>query len=328
MKKLILILLTSGIIYSCSKTETTPTVTPPVVVKLSGCDSIKQGLLKTTTDTIRLVSCLSINGCDSIRLGILKPNKQDTLRLLSCIKISGCDSIRLDILKPNKQDTIRLLSCIKISGCDSLRLGLIKSANDLLRLNYCNSIITIGTQIWMKANLDVVTYRNGDTIPQVTDDTKWSNLTTGAWCYLNNDPANGAKYGKLYNWYAVMDSRGLAPQGWHIPTNAEWETLNNYLPIAFRVPGPAGALKEMGISNWKSPNNYATNATNFTARPGECRTEYGGFSNNIGIRGYWWTSTQTLITQAYYRNLYYLSGDLGEGYFKKTWGFSVRCLRD
>ena len=96
MKKLILILLTSAIIYSCSKTESTPT--PPVVIKLSSCDSIKQGLLKTTSDTIRLVSCLSITGCDSLRLGILKPNTQDTLRLLSCFNLPEKDAMRLGLV--------------------------------------------------------------------------------------------------------------------------------------------------------------------------------------------------------------------------------------
>jgi hypothetical protein len=126
LKKLIFILTIIFVIYSCSKKESTPTVTQPVVVKLSGCDSIKQGLLKSTTDTIRLLSCLSISGCDSIRLGVLKPNRQDTLRLISCLSITGCDSLRLGILKPNTQDTLRLLSCIKISANDSMRLGLIK----------------------------------------------------------------------------------------------------------------------------------------------------------------------------------------------------------
>ena len=99
MKKIILIFLIPFFTYSCSKTETTPTVTPPVVIKLSSCDSIKQGLLKTTSDTLRLLSCLSITGCDSLRLGVLKPNTQDTLRLLSCIKISANDSMRLGLIK-------------------------------------------------------------------------------------------------------------------------------------------------------------------------------------------------------------------------------------
>ncbi len=113
MKKSILFVFTIVIIiYSCSKTDnSTPSVTPPVVIKLSSCDSIKQGLLKSTSDTIRLASCITISGCDSLRLGILKPNTQDTLRLLTCIKISGCDSIRLGILLPTKVNSERL-GCI------------------------------------------------------------------------------------------------------------------------------------------------------------------------------------------------------------------------
>ena len=114
MKKLSLLFLISFVVYSCSKSGNSST--PPVVTKLSGCDSIKQGLLKTTSDTIRQLSCLSITGCDSLRLGILKPNTQDTLRLLSCIKISGCDSIRLAILEPTKSNSDRL-------GCGVKNIG-------------------------------------------------------------------------------------------------------------------------------------------------------------------------------------------------------------
>lgn len=110
MKKSLFFIFTIVIIaYSCSKSDnTTPSVPPPVVIKLSSCDSIKQGFLKTTSDTIRLASCITISGCDSIRLGMLKPNTQDTLRLLTCIKISGCDSIRLGILLPTKVNSERL----------------------------------------------------------------------------------------------------------------------------------------------------------------------------------------------------------------------------
>ena len=96
MKKVVFTLFIFLVIYSCSKTESTPT--PPIVIKLSGCDSIKKGLLKTTNDTIRLVSCLSITGCDSLRLGILKPNTQDTLRLLFCFNLSENDAMRLGLV--------------------------------------------------------------------------------------------------------------------------------------------------------------------------------------------------------------------------------------
>ena len=89
--------------------------------------------------------------------------------------------------------------------------------------------VVIGAQKWKSKNLDVAFYRNGDAIPQVTDDAEWAALTTGAWCYYNNDSTLGKTYGKLYNWYAVNDPRGLAPRGWHIPSDAEWTTLETTL---------------------------------------------------------------------------------------------------
>ena len=107
--------------------------------------------------------------------------------------------------------------------------------------------IKIGTQTWTSKNLDVATYRNGDAIPQVQDFNEWKNLTTGAWCYLFNDPTNGTKYGKLYNWYAVTDPRGLAPEGYHIPTDEEWTILTDYLG------GESAAGKKMkSTTGWKS----------------------------------------------------------------------------
>jgi uncharacterized protein (TIGR02145 family) len=331
MKRVIFIFFLFPIIYSCSKTESTPAVTPPVVIKLSSCDSIKQGLLKTTSDTIRLVSCLTITNCDSIRLGILKPNTQDTLRLLSCIKITGCDSVRLGVLKPNTQDTLRLLSCIKISGCDSVRLGLLKSTKDLLRLG-CNSV-TIGTQKWMIVNLDIETYRNGDIIPQVTDVKTWGESftsKTGAWCYFNFDPANGVIYGKLYNWYAVNDPRGLAPQGWHIPTDDEWTTLGNFLG-GNEVAG--GKMKTTGITLWNTPNIGATNQSGFAGLPGGTLSfQSGSSANTLGQVGYWWSATEASpgfdITKAWTRAVNYNSEKLFRNYDSKINGISVRCLKD
>jgi uncharacterized protein (TIGR02145 family) len=271
MKKVFFILSLFTLIYSCTKKESTPTVTPPVVIKLSSCDSIKQGLLKTTSDTVRLLSCVSITGCDSVRLGLLK------------------------------------------------------SSTDLLRLNCNSSSITIGTQKWMIVNLDVVTYRNGDVIPQVTDSTAWGQLTTGAWCYYNNDPANGLIYGKLYNWYAVNDSRGLVPQGWHISTNAEWITLSTFLG-GDDIAG--GKLKEVGTNkSWISPNTNATNESGFSALPGGNRSTEGKFGQ-VGNYGYWWTATQTNSAGAWFRSLVYVNGKLTGGNGINRHGFSVRCVRD
>ena len=150
--------------------------------------------------------------------------------------------------------------------------------------------VTIGTQLWTTSNLGVTTYRNGDPIPEVTDPTEWAGLTTGAWCYYNNDSANGAIYGKLYNWYAVNDARGLAPSGFHIPSNAEWSTLISFLG-GTSVAG--GKMKSTGTSLWLSPNGGATNESGFSGFPSGRRIPNG---SSVFIRsyGYWWSRSDNL----------------------------------
>ena len=151
--------------------------------------------------------------------------------------------------------------------------------------------VSICNQIWTKSNLNVSHYRNGDVIPQVTDPTQWGSLTTGAWCYYNNDPANGAIYGKLYNWYAVNDPRGLAPIGWHVPTDVEWTSLIECLGGG-SIAG--AAMKEPGTNHWISPNTDATNSSGFTAFPGGFRYRVQGPQGLFGSLGestIWWSST-------------------------------------
>jgi len=189
-------------------------------------------------------------------------------------------------------------------------------------------IVTIGNQKWTKTNLNVSHYRNGDPIPHVTDREQWANLTTGAWCYYNNDPVNEAKYGKLYNWYAVNDPRGLAPAGWHVPSDAEWTILTTFLG-GESVAG--GKMKEMGIAfnyfNWISPNTSATNSSGFTALPGGTRSFIGLFSN-VGFNGYWWSSLEYNTTNVWYRYLFYTNGSAYRNYAQKVNGFSVRCIKN
>lgn len=146
--------------------------------------------------------------------------------------------------------------------------------------------VTICSQKWMDKNLDVTTYRNGDTIAYVTDPAAWDGLTTGAWCYYNNDPSTNATYGKLYNWYAVNDSRGLAPAGWHVPSDAEWTTIEICLG-GWSVAG--GKMKVTGTTTWISPNTGATNTSGWAGMPGGYRN-LGGTSVNVGNFGNWWSS--------------------------------------
>ncbi len=184
--------------------------------------------------------------------------------------------------------------------------------------------VKIGTQVWMKKNLDVDHYRNGDTIPQVTDPTQWANQITGAWCYYNNDSELGVIYGKLYNWYAVNDSRGLAPTGWHITTDVEWTQLENFLGGSYS----AGCkLKEAGTEHWAEPNLGATNESGFSALPGGSRHPIGAFFY-LESKGNWWTSTESSAMNAWYMTLVYDWAGLGKLEYSKGSGFSVRCVKD
>jgi uncharacterized protein (TIGR02145 family) len=184
--------------------------------------------------------------------------------------------------------------------------------------------VVIGDQTWTLKNLDVTTYADGTAIPQVTDPIEWAALTTGAWCYYNNDPANEAIYGKLYNWYAVNDSRGLAPTGYHVPTDAEWTTLTTYLG-GLTVAG--GKLKETGIVHWNTPNTAATNESLFTALPGGLRVDDGSFLI-IDYYGYWWSSSELDAANAWYRTLGYNNGIAYRFNYYKTNGFSIRLIKN
>lgn len=181
--------------------------------------------------------------------------------------------------------------------------------------------VTIGTQVWTSNNFNVSTYRNGDVIPQVQDAKAWATLSTGAWCYYNNDASNGTKYGKLYNWYAVNDPRGLAPKGFHIPSDAEWTILSDYLG------GKEIAGKKMkSTSGWYKDGN-GTNSSGFSGLPGGNRNSSGPF-DNVGDGGNWWSSTEYSTNSASSRDLDYDDGVVYRYLNFKKHGFSVRCLRD
>ena len=198
--------------------------------------------------------------------------------------------------------------------------------------------VTIGTQIWTNKNLDVSTYRDGTLIPQVTDPTAWANLTTGAWCYYSNDPANVAVYGKLYNWYAVAGihdndpntpNKILAPLGWHVASDAEWTTLTTFLggeQVAGDKMKATGTLAS-GSGLWQSSNTAATNESGFTAIPAGYR-DIDGVFYVIGLYSDWWSSSESNTLSAWYC---YLTADSGRArrtdYNKKS-GSAVRCIKN
>jgi uncharacterized protein (TIGR02145 family) len=185
--------------------------------------------------------------------------------------------------------------------------------------------VTIGTQTWTGCNLDVTTFRNGDPIPEVTDPSAWIGLTTPAWCYYNNNSANGTTYGKLYNWYAVSDPRGLAPVGYHIPSSTEWSILINYLGGDV-VAG--GELKETGFCHWESPNTGATDSSGFTALPGGQRNGITGVFNFVTLYGFFVSSTDGDIDNSIGYTIYHNIGNISLVGFDKQGGFSVRLIKD
>ena len=184
--------------------------------------------------------------------------------------------------------------------------------------------ITIGTQVWMAENLKVTKYRDGSAIPNGFNLQTWGGLTSGAYLDYNDDPIGSNTYGRLYNWYAINDSRDIAPVGWHVPTDSEWSVLTTYLG-GEDIAG--GKLKETGTSHWETPNYAATNSTNFTALPGGCCDTYDTYGG-IYHSGYWWGSTESTSSNAYYRLMYYAWGGTSRYAADKANGFSVRCIKD
>ena len=185
--------------------------------------------------------------------------------------------------------------------------------------------VKIGNQWWMAENLKVTHYRNGDAIPNVTDNTEWANLTTGAYCNYDNNVSYVPTYGRLYNWYAVDESRNIAPEGWHVPSDTEWQTLVDYLGGS-NVAG--GKIKETGTTHWNSPNTGATNESGFSALPSGFRDVGTGYYYYLGDYAYFWSSTESSSNYAWgWRLDYDRSGVYRYDYLKRK-GFSVRCVRD
>jgi len=192
--------------------------------------------------------------------------------------------------------------------------------------------VTIGTQVWMKQNLRVTHYNDGTAIPNITDNTQWSNLTTGAYCDYNNTPNYSAIYGTLYNWHTVSKDN-LCPTGWRVPSNADWNLMEKYLDntVDTNAIGWVGTdigrkLKEAGTTHWNSPNTSATNSSGFTALGGSFRYPNGSFWT-LGNDGDWWTSSVYSVSESWFRHLFYSESRIGHPTLEKTYGFSIRCIQ-
>ena len=184
--------------------------------------------------------------------------------------------------------------------------------------------VKIGTQTWTSKNLDVSTFRNGDPIPEVKSANKWDYAGDNkqpAWCYYEYDSENGKVYGKLYNWYAVNDPRGLAPKGYHIPSDAEWTILTDMLG------GEDLAGQKMKSTTGWSNNGRGNIRSDFNGLPGGGCNDNGYFYG-ITVDGSWWSSSEDYANNAWFRDLFFSNTKVLRSSNFKSNGFSVRCLRD
>jgi uncharacterized protein (TIGR02145 family) len=203
------------------------------------------------------------------------------------------------------------------------------TVNDIDGNSYPTIITNCNNQTWTTKNLNVSRYRNGDVIPEITDRYSWNQCKVGAWCYFQNNSANGIVYGKLYNCYAVNDPRGLAPTGFHVATDTEWTTFIGCLEGTILA---GGKMKESGTSHWASPNTDAINSSGFSALPGGSRNEFGDFTPtaHIGWEGHWWPATgnNTIPNSPRHYNLNYNDSWADVHYDYLATGYSVRCVKD
>jgi uncharacterized protein (TIGR02145 family) len=199
-------------------------------------------------------------------------------------------------------------------------------------------VVRIGDQCWMGANLRTSHYSDGSIIPNVTGNSSWAQLNTGAWSNYENNTGHNATHGKLYNWFAALDPRGVCPTGWHVPTDDEWKQLESALGMPadeLNDPGVRGEVQNVGgrmktTSQWNAPNSGATNESGFSGLPSGARDGFSdGTFYNLGNRGHWWSSSEgDQFNYGRYRSLSYFNAGVGRyGYYKRS-GYCIRCVRD
>jgi len=260
-----------------------------------------------------------MNGSRTVHVGMVFRNEQDSLCILNS---KGSPRVTCDSLKNDKSGPV----VIKVNSKETFGPGTAFGVNfHVIRFEHSEETIRIETQVWMRKNLDVSWYENGDPIRYAPTSQEWNDATNkqeGAWCYYNNDPKNGAIYGKLYNWYAVNDSRGLAPVGYHIPSELEWYVLSEYLG-----GDTIAGYKMKSETGWVYDGN-GDNSSGFNALPGGCRNSEGSVFNWVTGNGFFWGSSDNNTDVAWTNYLDHSSKRTFRKCFMKGNGFSVRCLKD
>ena len=202
-----------------------------------------------------------------------------------------------------------------------------QSATDVDGNSY--NTVQIGSQCWMQGNLRVTKYRNGAQIPTGLSNSQWNSTTSGAFAVYSNTNINDTLFGKLYNWFSAIDSRGLCPTGWHVPTNSEWSTLITFLGGGSQAGGAMkSTLTQPAIGAWQTPNTGATNSSGFAGLPGGLRNVDGTY-DFVNTLGFWWsTTTSPIIGESWIRDLSSINTIATAYHTNQKCGLSVRCLRD
>jgi uncharacterized protein (TIGR02145 family) len=215
---------------------------------------------------------------------------------------------------------------IKMNTCSLL---LFSSLILLTKLSYSQTV-TIGNQVWMTKNLNVDTFRNGDKIPEAKTAEEWlayGKAGKAAWCYYDNDTANGEKYGKLYNWFAVIDARDIAPRGWRVPNNNDWAALGSFLG------GDSIAAPKLKSTNgWKKIDSVISgngdNSSGFSALPSGFRDNSSQNFRRLGKMVGFWSSSTDRANGAYAVGLIYIRSSLGKDVMPMSTGLTIRCIKD
>ena len=207
------------------------------------------------------------------------------------------------------------------------------------------ALVQVGTQVWMAENLKTKHYSNGQKISDqqmtepvqyVTDNSQWGSMTTGAYCYYDNNPINESEWGPLYNFYAAIDSRNVCPLGFHVPSDAEWKTLEMSLGMSqaeadlnnLRGTDEGNKMKETDTLHWDAPNAEATNSSGFTGIPGGARNYDGSTFDDLGISGAWWTTTAGGSLECWCHYLQHGTSQVGRVSTFRAAGLSIRCIKD
>jgi uncharacterized protein (TIGR02145 family) len=345
MKKLILVLALTSALFSCKKETTTPdTSTNDVSISGFDCAGVKiAGTLTKDKVASNVTATLNYTGGNG-KTYVTKSHTSTGVSGLTATLVAGTLANGEGTLMytisgtPTTAGTANFAITFGGKSC-SITIA-VENAIQNPTSGYGSNIsdidgntyktVYIGTQQWMAENLKVSKYNNGGVIPQIIDNKVWSSITHGAWSNYNDNLPNNIKYGygKLYNWYAVSPATNgntnICPTGWHVPTDAEWTVLTDYLGGEV-VAG--GKMKEAGTTSWKSPNTEATNISLFTGLPGGSRGT-NGYYDGIDYFGNWWSSTEDNPNAAWARYLIFDNGKTFSGFNSKKIGFSVRCLKD